>query len=257
MSDIFAALAVAARSLLTRRMLGLVMWPLIGACVVWAVVAGVFWGDWVELMRHAVESPALEHVLGASVLAFLGSALAWVLVLPLFVLAVLATALVVTSILGMPAMVNAIAEHYYPQLERAKGGTAAGSVWNAMFATLVFLVLMVLSLPLWFLVPFGGFALPLVINGWFNARLFRYDALSDHASPREYRALVRSARSGLFGLGVALAALQVLMSYTVILIPFVLLFLPVYSGLAFVYYSLGQLQRLRALEAGGTALQGH
>ncbi|HEU0196563.1 MAG TPA: EI24 domain-containing protein [Nevskiaceae bacterium] len=245
MNEVLAALAAAARSLLTRRMIGLVVWPLIGAIVLWAIVAGVFWGDWVQAMRGLLQTHLLEQVLSASVLAFLGAALAWVLVLPLFVLIVLATALLITSLFGMPAMVREIAERYYPQLERAHGGTARGSVWNAAVAILVYLVLMILSLPLWFIVPFGGVVLPLLLNAWLNARLFRYDALAEHATPNEYRELMRDSRGGLYGLGLVLAALQLLPSATLILIPFVLLFLPVYSGLAFVHYTLGRLQRLR------------
>lgn len=248
MSAILEALVVAVRCLVTRRMMGLVIWPLIGAMVLWAIVAGVFWGDWLELMHRAVASQALEHVFNASVLAFVGTALAWVLLLPLFVLVVLATALLVTAIFGMPAMVAEIASRYYPELERAKGGTAHGSVWNATVTIVVYIVLMVLSLPLWFIVPFGGVALPLLINGWLNTRLFRYDALAEHATPSEFREVLQEWRGGLFGLGIVLAALQVFMSYTLILIPIVLFFLPVFSGLAFIYYTLGRLARLRAMQ---------
>ncbi|TAM10651.1 MAG: EI24 domain-containing protein [Nevskiaceae bacterium] len=246
MNDILVALAVGGRALFTRRMLGLVLWPLIGACAAWGLAAGLFWGDWVGLAQRLVESPQLAGFVGSGVLAFVGSALAWLLVLPLYLLAVLATALAVTAIFGMPAMVRDIAQRYYPQLERARGGTAAGSVGNVALTLIAYLLLMLVSLPFWFIVPFGGVALPLLINGWLNARLFRYDALAEHASPAEYRVLKRQARAGLFALGCAVAALQVLMSYTLVLLPVVLLFLPVYSGLVFVYYSLGRLQRLRA-----------
>lgn len=245
MKDVLAALAVAARVLLTRRMLGLVLWPLLGACVAWGLAAGWFWHDWVGLAQGMLASPVLMQFMSPGVLAFIASTLAWLLVLPLFLLAVLATGLAVTALFGMTAMVRDIAQRHYPQLARAQGGTTAGSVWNVAFSLCAYLIVMLLSVPFWFVVPFGGVVLPLIINGWLTARLFRYDALAEHASPAEYRALIRRGRGGLFALGCALAALQVLMSYTIVLLPVVLLFLPVYSGLAFVYYCLGQLQQLR------------
>lgn len=245
MSGILTSLGVALRCLLTRRMMGLVIWPLVGAFVAWGVIAGVFWGDWIDLMQGLVQSQWLEHVLSASVLAVLGAALAWVLVLPLYLLVVLATALIITAVIGMPAMVSIIAERYYPDLERAQGGTVAGSLWSATSATLVFVVLLVLSIPLWFVVPFGGVIFPLLINGWLNTRLFRYDALAEHATPNEYRALLRSCRGQLYGMGMVLAALQVLPSLTLILIPIVLFFVPVLSGLAFIHLALGRLQAMR------------
>lgn len=245
MNEILTSLGVALRCLLTRRIMRVMIWPLVGAIVLWAVVAGVFWGDWVQLMQRLVESRALEHVISTSVLAFVGAALAWVLVLPLYLLFVLATALIVTAVIGMPAMVSMIAERYYPELERAKGGTVAGSLWSATSATAIFVVLLILSVPLWFLVPFGGVIFPLLINGWLNTRLFRYDALAEHATPNEYRALLRECRGELYGLGLVLAALQVLPSFTLILIPVVLFFVPVFSGLAFIHLALGRLQAMR------------
>lgn len=245
----FAALLAGARCLFARRILRLIFWPVFGAIVAWVVIAGLFWHAWVGLVQHAVDLPWLASLLGHTAVTALGGALAWLVAVPLVVFAVLATALVVVATIGMPAMVEEIAHRYYPTLARSHGGTLRGSTANALAAAALYALLMLLSVPLWFLVPAGGVLLPLLLNGWLNVRLFRYDALSAHASREEYAAVLRRCLGRAFALGVALAGLQLLLSSTLVLIPAVLFLLPVYSGLAFVYLLLGELARLRATRA--------
>ncbi|HEX7381991.1 MAG TPA: EI24 domain-containing protein [Nevskiaceae bacterium] len=242
-----AALLVAARCLFARRILRLVFWPVLGAIVAWGVIAGVFWHAWVRLIQHAVDMPWLASLLGQTATAAIGGAVAWLVALPLVALAVLATALAVVATIGMPAMVEEIAGRYYPAVARRHGGTLRGSTANALSAVALYALLMLLSVPLWFLVPVGGVLLPLLLNGWLNVRLFRYDALSAHASREEYAAVLRRVSGRAFMLGLALAGLQLLMSSTLVLIPAVLFLLPVFSGLAFVHLLLGDLARLRAV----------
>jgi len=67
--------------------------------------------------------------------------------------------------------------------------------------------------------------------------VFRYDALAEHASAGEYRAVVREAGGRLYALGLLLAALYY--------VPIVNLLVPVLSGLAFTHLCLGELARLR------------
>ena len=68
-------------------------------------------------------------------------------------------------------------------------------------------------------------------------RLFRFDALSEHATREEYREIVRRNGSRLYGLGLALAP--------VYYVPVVNLVAPVFSGLAFTHLCLAELDRLR------------
>ena len=65
--------------------------------------------------------------------------------------------------------------------------------------------------------------LSLIATGWLNCRLFRYDALAEHASREEYRAIKAYADARFFTLGLIMAALQ--------WIPVVNLVAPVYAGL--------------------------
>jgi uncharacterized protein involved in cysteine biosynthesis len=101
-------------------------------------------------------------------------------------------------------------------------------------------VLWLLTLPLW-LFGLPAAVLPILLTGWLNERLFRYDALAEHASREEYLQLVRRQRWPLLGLGMVAAVLQT--------VPVINLFAPVYSGLIFVHFGLAGLRRLRRNEA--------
>jgi uncharacterized protein involved in cysteine biosynthesis len=103
----------------------------------------------------------------------------------------------------------------------------------------LFLVLWVVTTPLLLLGPIAA-VLPLLLSAYLNQRLFRYDALSEHASREEMQRIFAEARGKLFLLG---------------LIPGVLYFIPpfnligpVFAALAFVHLCLDELARLRAGE---------
>jgi uncharacterized protein involved in cysteine biosynthesis len=114
-------------------------------------------------------------------------------------------------------------------------------VVNAVVAVTLFAVLWIVTLPLWF-TGIGALVLPPLISAGFNQRMFRYDALAEHASPEEYAAVVRAGGGRLFLLGLALALMYA--------IPFVNLAVPVLSGLAFTHLCLAELARLRQLRSG-------
>jgi CysZ protein len=151
---------------------------------------------------------------------------------------VLATASLIIGFVSMPMMVEHVAARSYPTLERRRGGTLAGGVGNALLAVGVFLGLGMLSLPLWLVPPLWPL-LAALLMGYLNQRLFRYDALAEHAAADEMRELVTRNRRELFGLGVLVS----LLSY----IPFAGLAVPVAAGLAFIHYCLRRLSALRGL----------
>ncbi|MDI3260931.1 MAG: EI24 domain-containing protein [Sinobacteraceae bacterium] len=232
-----AALAAALRDFFTPRMLGLVLWPLLGAALLWGLLAYFFWGDLVHGLQHLATVPALERWLGPGLLRWLAEfsvAVALFLILPPLVQA---SALLITSAIALPIMVAFVAARDYPDLERRRGGTLIGSLANAVAATLLYLLAWLVCLPLW-LFGLPALVLPLVLNAWLNQRLFRYDALSEHASRQEYRRFCAAQRGRLFGLGLVAAALQ--------LVPILNLVVPVYAGLSFVHFGFAELRRMRA-----------
>jgi len=236
---VLAALGRTLADLREPRVLALGLAPPLAAIAVWVALVWLLADDWARWVSDWIATTAwLAWVRDwglSSLLVWGGGLAAIALLLPIM----LVTAVLVTELFAMPVIVPLIAGRNYPGLEQRRGGTVAGSVWNACVAVGLFAALWLLSLPLWF-TGIGALALPPLISAWFNQRMFRYDALADHASAAEREAVVRGARGRLFLLGLALALLYG--------IPLVNLAVPVLSGLAFTHLCLGELARLR----GGT-----
>ena len=236
MNVVLDALRSAFHDLLEGRVLALALLPPIVAIALCAALVWTYSGDWARLVA--------DWIAGASWLAWvrewgLGSIFIWasgIAAVAALLPVVLITALVVTGIIAMPVIVPLVGERHYPRLERRKGGTVAGSVWHALATVGIFAVLWLATLPLW-LTGVGALVLPPLLSAYINQRLFRYDALAEHASAVEYQAVVRGARGRLFLLGLVLAFLYA--------IPVFNLVVPVLSALAFTHFCLGELARLR------------
>lgn len=237
MSEITKALLRAFANLLHPRMLLLMLWPLAIALAVWlglAIAFGLQAAAW--LQSQFDQSAAIGWTISVWPLALVASHLAWILLALLFVPLVLITAVLIIGVFAMPAMVALVAARSYAELERRQGGSFAGGLWNGVMALVWLALLVLLSLPLWFFPPLWP-ALPILLFGYLNQRVFRYDALALHATSWEMETLIRRHRRELFVLGVAVALFG--------LIPLFGLFVPVYGGLAFVHYCLARLAQLR------------
>jgi CysZ protein len=237
MSEITNALLRAFFSLLHPRMLLLMLWPVFVALALWSGLALAFGSQAAASLQLQFDQSA---VIGWAVtvwpLALIATHLAWILLALLFIPLVLITAVLIIGVFAMPVMVSLVAERAYPDLARRQGGSFAGSLWNALM-TLVWLALLVLlSLPLWFF-PLFWPLLPIALFACLNQRVFRYDALYEHASGWEMETLFRRHRRELFMLGVVVALFG--------LIPVLGFLVPVYGGLAFIHYCLARLAQLR------------
>jgi uncharacterized protein involved in cysteine biosynthesis len=235
-TTVFSALRNAFRDLREPRVLALALVPPFAAILVWAGLAWVFAGDWARLVANWIATtPWLAWVRdwGLSWVFVWGSGIAAIaLLLPLLLI----TALLVTDFVAMPVIVPLVGDRQYPRLERRTGGTVAGSIWNAAKAVVLFALLWVVTLPLW-LTGIGALVLPVLLSAHFNQRLFRYDALAEHASAEEFARILRTSRGDLFLLGILLSLL--------LTVPLVNLLVPVLSALAFTHLCLGELTRLR------------
>ena len=220
-------------NILHPRMLWLMLWPMLVALGAWGTAALFLWVrtaerlaawlgrglDWALSWAH-FDLQAVSLV-AANVLLFLG-----------FVPLVYLTALFILSVFGMQKMVDYVATRSFPALERRRGGGIAGSGWNGLVALLGMLGLGLLSVPFWFFPPLWP-VIPIVVLGWVNQRLLRYDALAEHADAEEMTRLFRGHRADLYVLGALLA----LVAY----VPILGFFAPVLFGLAFIHYLLSAL----------------
>ena len=237
MSEITKALVKAFASLLHPRMLLLMLLPVLVALALWLGLALAFWSQAAAWLQSQFElSAAIGWAVSVWPLSLVAAHLAWILLVLLFVPLVLITAVLIIGLFAMPAMVGLVAERAYPQLERRQGGTFAGSLWNGVMALAGLALLGVLSLPLW-LFPLFWPVLPIVLFAYLNQRVFRYDALYEHATAWEMETLFRRYRSELLLLGGVVALFG--------LIPVIGFLAPVYGGLAFIHYCLARLAQLR------------
>jgi len=235
--SIARSLLYAMANVLHPRMLWLMLWPMLVALAIWGSIALALWAR--LAMRVALWlQQGLDYALAWTHLDLGAAALvaANVLLFLLFVPLVYLTALFILSLFGMQQMVNYVAQRAYPSLERRRGGGIAGTGWNSLVAFLGMLLLGLISLPLW-LFPLLWPVIPVLVLGWVNQRLLRYDALAEHADPQEMSRIVRERRGSLYLLGVLLA----LAAY----VPIAGFFAPVVFGLAFIHYLLGALSAER------------
>jgi hypothetical protein len=167
--------------------------------------------------------------------------------------------LLLVALLMTPALTLLVAERRFMGLERKRGASFTFSLVWSLGSTLLALVALVVSLPLW-LVPPLILVLPPLIWGWLTYRVMAFDALAEHASADERREIFRRHRVWLIGMGVLcgyLGAAPTLVwasgalfaAAFVILVPlaiwiYTLLF--AFSSLWFAHYCLAALQALRA-----------
>lgn len=183
---------------------------------------------------------------------------------PLLVL-VLATPLIVLLCLLLvamfmtPAMVDLVGQRRFAGLERKHGGSLVVSVLWSLGSTLLAVVVLVLSMPLW-LVPPLVLILPPLIWGWLTYRVFAFDALATHASGEERKLILREHRGTLLLMGVLCgylgAAPSLLWASGAMFIAMAPVLVPVaiwiytlvfaFASLWFAHFALAALQRLRA-----------
>jgi hypothetical protein len=109
--------------------------------------------------------------------------------------------LIVVAVMMTPAMVTLVSERRFPMLERKKGASFTSSVTWSLGTTLLALVALVISVPLWFIPPLI-LILPPLIWGWLTYRVMSFDALAAHASVDERKALMKKHRGNLLVIGV-------------------------------------------------------
>ncbi|HEX2827233.1 MAG TPA: EI24 domain-containing protein [Burkholderiales bacterium] len=231
---LFGAYARALRDVFKPRILGVLVLPMLGAIVLWTALAWFFWEAWMRPLRAFLGSGTVAAWFGGYADTF-ASGSAALLLFALVIGSTFVTAIVITELVAMPVIVSTV-EREYPQLAKRGGMNVTGSIVNAVVAVGVFALLWIVTLPLW-LTGFGAVLVPALTSAYLMQRLFRFDALSEHATRDEYREIVSNNGSRLYGLGLALAP--------VYYVPFVNLVAPVLSGLAFTHFCLAELERHR------------
>ena len=246
MNDIARAMFRALVSQFHPRMLWLAIWPFLVALLFWGVLGFLFREPAVDGLARIASQSALGSWIEAG-FGWVGVAgglyvLAALLYIALVFALMVLTALLIIATVAMPAVVEHVASRDYPTLARKNGGTWAGSVANALWISVVFLIGFVLTIPLWLFAPLA-LLVPLLWWGWATARMFRYDALVVHASSEERKTLFARHGKAFFAIGTLVSLLN--------FVPPLFFLVPILGGLAFTHYGLHALERLRAERGEG------
>ncbi len=236
MHDVITAFGRAIHGVWHPKMLALTVFPMLAALALWAGLAWLYWDNWSQWLNTAITGSYASRWLAQGTLDTLAHYSALLLLFLMVAPMIFVTAVLVASVVEMPMIVSFVAASDYPGLEKKHGGTVSGSVVNALTAVLVFAGLWIVTLPLWLtgvLAP----VLAVVLSAYLNQRLFRYDALSDHASAEEFRAIVAANQGRMYILGALMGVLY--------FVPLLNLLVPVLSGLAFTHFALARLAELR------------
>jgi hypothetical protein len=232
-----------------------------------ALLGYFFWEPAVDAVRASLEDAALLEPVFAWLRSIGGggwtSVIAPLVIVALAVPAFVVVSLLVAALLMTPAIVRLVARRRFPRLERRRGAGFWSGVGVSLGCTVVALLALVITIPLWFVPPLV-LVVPPLIWGWLTYRVFSHDVLADHASRAERLRLLRERRWPLLAIGVVCGALGAAPSLLWAVSALALVFAPIlivvaiwlytlvfaFSSLWFAHYLLAALERLRAAEAG-------
>ncbi len=252
----------AAMYCLHPRVIALSVLPLIIMAALSLGLGYVFWEGAVEAIRNNLDSyelvTSMVRWLEGLGLSNLRIVLAPVLLLFMAIPVIVIVSLLFVALFMTPSMVALVAERRFPQLERKRGGSMVASLFWSLGSTLLAVIALVLSIPLW-LVPPLILILPPLIWGWLTYRVMSYDALVDHASSEERREIFREHRTQLLGIGIVSgylgAAPSVLWASGAMFVAMAPILVPAaiwiytlvfaFSSLWFAHYTLAALEQLR------------
>ena len=262
MSKLLDAFWRAAMYCLHPRVIALSILPLVIMAVISLGVGYFFWDDAMVWVRANLESVELVNSLIVWLeglgLNRLRSVLAPVVVLVFALPVIVIASLLFVAWLMTPAMVALVAERRFSKLERKKGGSLLTSVAWSLGSTLLAAVALIVSFPLWFIPPLI-LVLPPLIWGWLTYRVMSYDALVDHASTEERKAIFKEHRGSLLAIGIISgylgAAPSILWASGAMFIAMAPILVPIaiwiytlvfaFSSLWFAHFTLSALEQLR------------
>ena len=262
MSKLLDAFWRAAMYCLHPRVIALSVLPLVIMVAISLGLGYFFWSDAVEAIRSQLSNYELLNTmvrwLEGLGLGNLRMVLAPALLLCLAIPVIVIVSLLFVAMLMTPAMVALVAERRFPQLERKQGGSMLASLFWSLGSTLLAVIALVVSIPLW-LIPPLILVLPPLIWGWLTYRVMSYDAMVDHASSQERRQIFKEHRMPLLAIGVLSgylgAAPSLIWASGAMFVAMAPLLVPIaiwiytlvfaFSSLWFAHYILAALEQLR------------
>ena len=205
MSPVFDAFFRAAAYCLLPRVMLLSVLPLLGLMGASGVLAWFFWEDGVAQVRQVLDESAtwgwalgwLENRGASGLRAVLAPLILVALVVPVLVVA----SLILVAQFMTPSLARLVASRRFDPLARRGEGFVVWAMLRAVGLSVLAVVVVLLSLPLWLLPPLGLLVPPLVW-GWLSMQVLSWDVLAEHATAAERQALMNQHRWPLWVMGV-------------------------------------------------------
>ena len=179
--------------------------PLVLMAVLSVTLGSLYWESSLVWVRTTLEASSIVGVVSGWMQALglggITSVLAPLIVIVSIMPVVVLLSLLSVALLMTPALTHFVAQQRFAQLARKEGGYFILGLGWALLSTLLALVALVVSIPLWFIPPLI-LVLPPLIWGWLTYRVMAFDALASHASGEERRELFRRHHLSLLGMGV-------------------------------------------------------
>jgi hypothetical protein len=245
------------------KVIALSLLPLLLLAAVGGGLGYFFWDGavhsvWLWISESAFFSTILDFFSRFGMGGF-RTAIAPLIVIALATPVLIVFVMLVVALLMTPALLKLVGSRRFELLVKSgKTSLWRSAAWS-LGSTLVALFLLLLSIPLWFVPPLI-MILPPLIWGWLTYRVMSFDALADHATIDERRAIFKEHRMALLGIGIVAGYLGAMPSliwaagamaavFAIVLLPvalwlYTLIF--AFSSLWFIHYCLGALEQHRA-----------
>ena len=242
LQQVFKSFGLALVGTMHPRMLWLSLRPFLIVSVVWGSLIWFAWTPALEALSiFLTTSMFTSWIQEGLIWAGFENARAWIaplffvmLIIPLITISLL----VFIAFSTVPAIVRIVArQSAYHGLEAKRGGGLFGSLVYTLWSALICLVLVMLTLPVWWVPPLVA-VLPPLLWGWLTMRLMSYDVLAKHASTEERDLLIEKYRWSLLTMGVISGMLGAVPTFFWATSALALVLFPVVSFVALWVYSL-------------------
>ncbi len=206
MQQVFKSFGLALVGTMHPKILWLSLRPFLIVSILWGSLIWLSWTPALEMLSvFLTTSLFTSWIQDGLILAGFENARAWIaplffvmLVIPLITISLL----VLIAFTTVPAIVRSLSrQHAFQNIETKHGGSLFGGFFYTIWSALICLVLVILTLPIWWVPPLVA-VLPPLLWGWLTMRLMSYDVLAMHASVEERDILIHKYRWALLTMGI-------------------------------------------------------
>lgn len=240
--QVFKSFGLAMVGTMHPKMLWLSLRPFLIVSILWGCLIWLTWTPALEVLGNFLTNSIFTSwIQDGLIWAGFENARAWIA--PLFFVMLLIplisiSLLVFIAFTTVPAIVQKVSRQAaYQNLDKKKGGGLLGSFVYTIWSALICLVLVMLTLPVWWIPPLVA-VLPPLLWGWLTMRLMSYDVLAQHASPEERDVLLQKYRWPLLSMGIISGMLGAVPTFFWATSALALVLFPIVSFVALWVYSI-------------------